>query len=100
MLALSGCASFDPRQPGAHILFVVVVEMVKNITRLDAPIVHAHKIIPVFSLTHNIDTNILREFFHRCEEPLKHVTRFLQDRTRRAFVVGFIKIRIDLVIVL
>ena len=49
-----------PRYPDAHILFMVIVEMVKEITGLDALIIQVDKVLHTFPLMHCLNFDILR----------------------------------------
>lgn len=52
---------------------MVIVEMVKEITRLNALITQVHKIIYTFSLMYCINLDVIRRFFNHREELLKHL---------------------------
>jgi hypothetical protein len=67
------------RQPRSYIGRMVIAEMVKEFTRLDALIVQAHKIIGASPLMHRLNMDIFGESFNTSNEVLKDLLRLIQD---------------------
>lgn len=83
-----------------HILFMVIAEMVKERTRLDALIIQVYKVILTLSSMHGLDTQLLGQLFNQREEMLKRLMRFSENLLHWAVTMALIQPCIDLIIAL